>query len=314
MYLMKKTFLIVFILFFVQKNYSFPIPEKTLKALIKETPYIIEGEVFKIDSIKTKNDELLSIAKIKILKILKGQVINDTINIYFRPNLICPAPDTYQINEKVLCFIDDRYYKELGGYNVPNLSYGKKTIVNNYVKEIFENRINEYLNILKLENQYKRDIETTEWLVKCAEIDITRNDAVSDLLKKYDYEKNIETIYYADLLTTNQKERLYNCFVNIKGSISYVDLSLLNFTKGINDKNILRILKDYAKNSHEELCTICNLYIYYIGMYLNEDFNAISKEYLKNLGSMKFNSNENKIHMQLVYDKFLNYVDKKIID
>lgn len=49
-------------------------------------------------------------------------------------------------------------------------------------------------------------------------------------------------------------------------------------------------------------------------MYLNEDFTAISNDYLKNLGSMKFNSSENKIHMQSVYDKFLNDIDKKIID
>ncbi len=178
---MKNTIILVLILLIFQNNYSFPIPAKTLKALIEETKYIIEGEVIKIDSIKIENDEVLSIAKIKILKIYNGQVINDTINIYFRPNLICPAPDTYQINEKVLCFIDDNFHKELGGYYVPNLDYGKKTITDDTVKNIYENRINEYLNILKLENQNEKDIETTEWLVKCAEINITRKDAVSDL-------------------------------------------------------------------------------------------------------------------------------------
>lgn len=309
---MKKIVILLLILFSFQKNYSFPIPEKTLKALIEETPYIIEGEVFKIDSIKTVNNQFLSIAKIKILKILKGQIKNDTINIYFQPNMICPAPDSYQINEKVLCFIDNNFYKELGGYNAPNLSYGKKTIINDYVKNIYASRIDEYLNILRLENQNKKDIETTEWLVKCAEIDITRKDAVSDLLKKYDYEKNIKTIYYADFLTTNHKERLYNCFINLNGDLNYFDFSLLNFTKGINDKNILRILKYKAKNSYEDLCIICNLYFYYIGMYLNEDFDAISKEYFKNMGTMKFSSNENKIHMQMVYNKFLNQIEKQI--
>ncbi|WP_269240304.1 hypothetical protein [Flavobacterium limnophilum] len=311
---MKKTFLIIFILFFFQKNYSLPISEKTLKSLIEETPYIIEGEVFKIDSVKAKNNEFLSIAKIKILKILKGQVINDTINIYFRPNLICPAPDTYQINEKVLCFIDDNFYNELGGYYVPNLYNGKKPIIDDTIKNIYESRINEYLDILKLENQNEKDIETTEWLVKCAETDITRKDAVSDLIKTFDYEKNIETINYANLLTTNHKERLYNTFINLSGELDAYDLSLLNFIRGINDKNILKILKFKAKNSYEDLCVICNQYFYYVGMYLNEDFDVISKEYLKNMGSMKFNSNENKIHMQSVYDKFLNDIDKKIID
>lgn len=311
---MKKTIILVLILFIFQKNYSLPIPEKTLKALIEETKYIIEGEVFKIDSIKTKNDEFLSIAKIKILKILKGQVINDTINIYFLPNMICPAPDTYQINEKVLCFINDNFHKELGGYYVPNLDYGKKSIMDDSIKNIYENRINEYLNILKLKNQNEKDIETTEWLVKCAEIDITRKDAVSDLIKTFDYEKNIKTIYYASLLTTNHKERLYDTFINLRGELNAYDLGLLNFIRGVNDKNILRILKVRAKNSYEDLCIICNQYFYYIGMYLNEDFEAITKEYLKNMGTRKFNSNENKIHMQLVYDKFLNYVDKKIID
>lgn len=311
---MKKTTILVLVLFIFQKNYSFPIPEKTLKALIEETKYIIEGEVFKIDSIKTKNDEFLWIAKIKVLKILKGQVINDTINIYFQANMICPAPDTYQINEKVLCFIDDNFHKELGGYYVPNLSYGKKTILNDQVKKIYENRINEYLNIMQIENQNEKDIETTEWLVKCAEIDLTRKDAVSDLLKTFDYEKNIEAIHYRNFLTMNHKERLYNTFINLNNELNYYDFSLLNFTKGINDKNILSILKGKAENSYEDLCTTCNLYIYYIGMYLNEDFNAISKEYMKNIGSMKFNSNENKIHMEKVYKEFLNQIGKKIID
>ena len=314
MYLMKKVFLTVIILFFFQKSYGFPITEKTLKALITETPYIIEGEVFKIDSIKTKNDEFLSIAKIKILKILKGQVINDTINIYFRPNWICPAPDTYQINEKVLCFIDDNFYNELGGYYVPNLYNGKKNITNNTIKNIYESRINEYLDISKFENQNEKDIETTEWLVKCAEIDVTRKDAVFDLIETFDYEKNIKTINYANLLTTNHKERLYTTFINLSGKLDAYDLGLLNFIRGVNDKNILRILKVRAKNSYEDLCIICNQYFYYIGMYLNEDFEAITKEYLKYMGTRNFNSNENKIHMQLVYDKFLNYVDKMIID
>ena len=311
---MKQFALVLFLLVFFQKNYSFPIPGKTLKALIEETPYIIEGEVFKIDSIRTKSDGLLSIAKIKIIKVLKGQVEKDTISIYFQANMICPAPDYYEMNEKVLCFINNSFYKKLDWYYVPALSYGKKTIANNYTEEIYANRINEYLDILNLENQNEKNIVTTEWLVKCAEIDMTRKDAVSDLLKKFDYEKNIETIYYAGFLTTNQKERLYNCFVNLRGNLNSVDFSLLNFVKGIDDKNILRILKINARNSYEDLCTICNLSIWYIGMYLNEDFTAISNDYLKNLGSMQFNSNENKIHMQSVYDKFLNDIDKKIID
>lgn len=311
---MKKTVIVLLILFFFQKNYSFPIPEKSLKTLIEETPYIIEGTVFKIDSIKTEKDYYLSIAKIKILKVFKGQVKKDTINIYFQPNMICPEPDYYIINEKVLCFIDNSFYKQFDGYNVPNLSYGKKTIVNNYVKEIYQNRINEYLEIETLVNQNEKNIKTTEWLVKCAEIEITRKDAVSDLLKTFDYEKNRETIHYADFLTTKHKERLYNSFINLKRTMNSNDFSLLNFTKGINDKNILRILKDKAKNSNEDFCTICNLYIYYIGMYLNEDFSTISKEYLKNLGSMKFHSNENKIHMQMVYNKFLNQIEKQILD
>lgn len=309
---MKNLLILLLILFCFQKNYSFPIPERTLKVLIEKNQFIIEGEVFRIDSITTENNDFFSIAKIKILKVLKGQIKNDTINIYFRPNMICPAPDSYQINEKVLCFIDTNFNKELGGYYVPDLSYGKKTITSDYLINIYANRINEYLNILRIENQYKKDIETTEWLVKCAEIDITREDAVSDLLKKYDYEKNIKTTYYADFLTTSHKERLYNCFINLKNNLSYFDLSLLIFTKGIDDKNILKILKYIAKNSHEDFCTTCNLYFYYIGMYLNEDFDAISKEYFKNLGTMKYNSNENKIHMQMVYDKFLNEIEKKI--
>jgi hypothetical protein len=311
---MKKTVLIVFILIFFQKNYSFPIPGKTLKALIEETPYVIEGEVFKIDSVKTEKGNYLSIAKIKILKILKGQIKKDTINIYFQANMICPEPDLYKIDEKVLCFIDNSFYKQLDWYYVPTLSYGKKTIVNNNMEEIYANRINEYLDILKLENQNEKNLKTTEWLVKCAEIDITRKDAVSDLIKTFDYEKNIETVHYRNFLTINHRERLYNTFINLSGELDPYDLRLLNFIRGINDKNILHILKDKAKNSYKDLCVICNQYFYYIGMYLNEDFDAISKEYLKNMGSMKFNSNENKIHMQLVYDKFLNDIDKKIID
>lgn len=241
MYLMKKTVLIVFILFFFQKNYSFPIPGKTLKALVEETPYVIEGEVFKIDSVKIEKSNYLSIAKIKILKILKGQIKKDTINIYFQANMICPEPDLYKIDEKVLCFIDNSFYKQLDWYYVPTLSYGKKTIVNTNMEEIYANRINEYLDILKLENQNEKKLKTAEWLVKCAENDISRKDAVSDLLKRFDYEKNIETIYYADLLTTNQKERLYNTFLNLNEVLNYYDFSLLNFTKEINDKNILRI-------------------------------------------------------------------------
>src|SRR6188508_2480218 len=103
---MKKLFLTLFLFTNIAKALSFPIEQQTLKSLIENSSYVIEGFVVNIETIKhpSKSDPVTR-AKIKILKTFKGNITDQYIFIYFRPDLICPTPDNYKKNTKVLCFL-----------------------------------------------------------------------------------------------------------------------------------------------------------------------------------------------------------------
>jgi hypothetical protein len=308
-----KNFSLIFLLFAFLKGYTFPIPQQTLKSLIEKSPYIIEGYVYKIIQKNNTNNESYSVAKIRISSKLKGKISNDTISISFYPNMICPSPDFYEINEKVICFVDKKSNSD-NDFFVPGLSYGKKTIQNEIELKLYQSLIKSYLKIVKNRDENKKTIQTTEWLVKCVENSITRNDAVSDLLKSYDYEKNISVIKYQKFLSNKQRKRIYNCFLSINNDVNYnhYDIGLLNFTKGINDKKILTILKERANKVSEPDVVKCNLFIYYIGMYLNKDFSETSRDLSKNLGTMKYNRKEDKDRMKVVYENFLALINSEI--
>jgi hypothetical protein len=306
---MKKLFLTLFLFTNITKALSFPIEQQTLKSLIENSPYIIEGFVINIETIKhqSKSDSLTR-AKIKILKTFKGNITAQYIFIYFMPNLICPMPDNYEKNTKVLCFLDTNLDKKIGGYFAPGLSYASKYISNDVEEKFYEKRITEYLNILTLSNQTNQDYETTEWLVKCAENALTRYDATTDLLKKFDYEKNKESIDYSKLLSKSQKERLFNCFVN---SATRGHNALLALINGVDDEKLLLHLKKLAHTIKAPNWLDGNPYIYWIGVYTKKDYSVISENLTENLGSMKYNTPEDQKRMEHVYTNFLKLIDEE---
>lgn len=308
-----KNFALIILLFSFLKSFSFPIQEQTLKSLIEKSPYIIEGYVFNIIPKNINTENTYSVAQIRISNKLKGKITNDTISISFYPNMFCPSPDIYEINERVICFMDKKSNLN-NTFFIPGLSYGKKTIHNNDDHNLYTSLIKSYLKIIENKNVKNNTLETTEWLVKCLENNITRKNAVSDLLKSYDYEKNISTIQYHKFLNKKQKKRIYECFTNISDTTKYnhYDFGLLNFTKGINNKKILTILKNRANNVSDPDVVKCNLFIYYIGMYLSKDFSDISKDLSKNLGSMQYNRKEDKDRMKVVYENFLILINSEI--
>jgi hypothetical protein len=307
---MNKIFLILLLFTTIAKAISLPIPEQTLKALLENSPYVIIGNVSKIENIKHPiNSDSLTRAKINVFKIFKGNITSQFIYIYFQPNLICPAPDNYELNTKVLCFIDNNFDKEVGGFFAPSLSYASKKILDRAEEEFYEKRINEFSKIKEISDQIKQDYEMTEWLVKCAENQLTRFDGTHELLKKFDYEKNIKTVDYQKLLSKNQKERLYSCFLNLPQPETQ-DFNLLPLITDVDNEKLLSHLKKLAHTVKSPNWLDGNLYIYWIGTYSNNDYSNISNQLTANLGSMRYDTPEDRKRMELVYTNFLKLIDE----
>jgi hypothetical protein len=307
---MKKIFLILLLFTTIAKAISFPIPAQTLKSLIANSPYVVIGHVIKIENIKHPvNSDTLTRAKINILKTFKGNFTSQVIYIYFEPNLICPSPDNYELNTNVLCFIDNNFDKTVGGFFAPSLSYASKKISSELEEKLYEKRINEFSKIKEINDQIRQDYEMTEWLVKCAENSLTRFDGTSDLLKKFDYDKNTKVVDYQKLLSKSQKERLFNCFLN-SSQPEIQDFNLLPLIDGVDDEKLLSHLKNLSHTIKAPNWLDGNLYIYWIGKYSNNDYSEISNKLTENLGSMKYNSLENKIQMEQVYTDFLKLIDE----
>src|SRR5690554_4227660 len=121
----KTAFLILIFLGLSIDLFAYPISPRPLRKLVMDSEYIIVGYVSKTyDRKKDKDDWGTKVAKIAVLERLQGNIKEDTIEISFTPNMICPAPDRYFDSTFVISFINKRD----GKYHTCALSYGAKTL------------------------------------------------------------------------------------------------------------------------------------------------------------------------------------------
>lgn len=247
---MKKLKLILFITF-VFSNSSFatnyPISPRPLRKLVIESENIIIGYVVATFDKKAKDSERESkIARIAIIEQIQGKIKQDTLELEFNPNMICPAPAMYYDKTFVISFL--KKYK--GEYSTYALSYGAKTLKKDEI-EIYKNRIFEIQNILKIVNKEKQFTETKEWLIKCAENEITRWEGTFELSPESDfmsfYSKDSK-IDFKSLLSLEQKNRLKRALLSGTNS-EYVDFGLVDLVYEGNEKEI----EDYMLKSLKEL-------------------------------------------------------------
>jgi hypothetical protein len=232
----KKVFSILIFLGFSIDIIAYPISPRPLRKLVMESEYIIVGFVSKIyDKKKEKNNWDTKVAKIEILERLQGNIKENTIEISFNPNMICPSPDQYYDSTFVISFLN----KIDGKYYTCALSYGAKTLKQNEI-EIYKQRILEIQSLLKIKDKNKQYQEIVEWLVKCAENETTRWEGVFELspesgFMSYYSEDKIEG--YKDVLSKTQNERLKIALLNTE-TISYNDFGLVDLVYIGNEKQI----------------------------------------------------------------------------
>jgi hypothetical protein len=249
---MKNIIISLLILVELSSNcFAYPITPRPLRALVAESEFIILGYVVKTFENKNENNPWTSkIAKITVLENLQGKMDKDTIALIFCPNMICPAPDEYYDSTYVISFLKK---DKNGKFYTHALSYGAKTLKKKDI-EIYKQRILEIQQILKITDSEEQKRETVEWLVKCAEHEITSWEGTFELNSIIDYKKydSCDTCDFKQdfnkRLNSEQKERLKLALLNFKQE---VDFHLVNLVYEGNEKQVdvfllnkLRILKE----------------------------------------------------------------------
>jgi hypothetical protein len=253
---MKKIFFILVIGSFSISLFAYPITPRPLRKLIIESENILWAKVLEVGQTKAdkKNSNIWErdYAMIQIIEVLKGNLKETAVKVYFCSGMICPAPGVFYEGEQVLAFIDKRDKED--GFEVHALSYGVKHGLFPEGYEVYKTRIREMQKLQEECDTRKKDEQTLEWLVKCAENPITRWDGVyelspeSDFMSYYDRENSIRKDIF---LNTRQRQRLYDAFF-ATDTLDYSDMALVDMVTGINDKALLDHLKTGLLNINEE--------------------------------------------------------------
>jgi hypothetical protein len=150
---------------------AYPIPPQTLRMLTNESELIVSASVEKITLIKGEDGSNTGIARLNILSIVRGAEESPSVDVYYEPDIVCPAPPHYKEGATVLAFLTRS--QDGPGYFTVGLSYGAKSL-NNRGIEVYSARIRELIEIEEQTDPNARRERLVEWLVRCAEEPDTR--------------------------------------------------------------------------------------------------------------------------------------------
>jgi hypothetical protein len=247
---------------------AFPIPPQTLRMLTNESELIVSARVEKITLIKRKDGFNTGIARLNILSILKGAEESQSVDVYYEPDMICPAPPYYKEGATVLAFLTRS--QRGPGYVTVGLSYGAKNL-NNREIEVYSASIRELIEIEKETNRNTLRGRLVEWLVRCAEEPITRWEGAYDLRYSREMKMEIENekkkakgdqgnavdkdemeewkkgiVDLTALLTKKQKGRLTAALYRAS-SLSNGGIDLIELVEIWGDKNLVPFMWSYLK-------------------------------------------------------------------
>jgi hypothetical protein len=193
---MKQLLCLVLGTFMLTAAYAYPITPRPLRKLVIESDLIIWGKVIKTGDIKRSDENHFresDYALIAITEMLQGKLTKDTIRVLFSSGMICPAPGEFYEGEQVLTFLDRK--KDSKDYLVHALSYGVKHLSSREQYLIYKDRIKEMQTILQKQDDKLCNEMVVEWLIKCAENEVTRWEGMyelsphSDFMSVYDKEE-----------------------------------------------------------------------------------------------------------------------------
>lgn len=171
---MKKIFFLIIVIFSYSSIYAttYPIIPRPLRKLVIESDVAIVGKVISVNDRKypaKKKKNIYyrpyKIAKIVVIEVLQGKIKNDTIEIQFEPNMICPSPAMYYEKTSVIAFLDIKN----GQYSTHALSYGSKTLDSIGIS-IYKERIREIQKILKIQIQYLKEMRQLNGLLNVSKM------------------------------------------------------------------------------------------------------------------------------------------------
>ena len=225
----------------------YPIKPRPLRSLINEAEVIIIGQVIESNPSNQENSWTTDVATIAVKEVLQGDEENESIKVYYTPNMICPAPARYPKGSIVLAFLD----KHEDNYITHALSYGSKVLSEEEL-DLYKSRIIEMFEINKEKDKSKKRIKVTDWLVKCAKHRATRWEGTYELSPKSDfmsfYDRNRNKNPY--ILNSNQIKELRDVLFNIE-DIDSRDLGLVDIAmESDSDVEMRNFLVDQLKREN----------------------------------------------------------------
>lgn len=246
---MKRLIFTFLLLFSSYSLYSFPDQFYPLRVLITESQYIVIG--FARTFPASEDQDINSIAEIKILKVLKGKIDSSIIKFRFDGGFLnmCPSEAYYQDSTYVLAFLNK---DKNGNYFTYGLSDGSKTVTLANIP-IYESLIKEMLLIDKIKNTEERVKRICDWLVECAKYEITRYDGVAEIASDLNRQKFNFYPGGAGSFEINevQKEALRNILSNVD-TVKFYDLHIVEILIGFNNSFLIEWISEKLANNKFE--------------------------------------------------------------
>lgn len=222
-----------------------PLP---LKEMILKANTIVYGQVVNITEFKSpKNGGLDYIAHILIQDRLKYDTPSDTVKVMFNPNMACPSPPRYELNNYVLAFL--RKKNGAGIHTTFRSSHGVK-VVNQKSFSIYKARIQELLAINELTEGKEKDEKTTAWIVECIKHQETRKGGLMEFEYRYDSLYNFKSDSTADfswyIPTKQQISTLRKVYFSPNNAL-YHSVAFMLLIEGKNNKKLIRFLEHKIK-------------------------------------------------------------------
>ncbi len=207
---------------------AYPITPRPLRKLILEAEVIVWADVLRMDEVKDEDHWVSAKAILIVNETLQSHTRQDTIAVFFSPNMICPAPAHYEAGTQVLAFL--RRLENKGEYATHALSYGSKTLnVNDY--QVYKQRILEMHEIMKVKDGEEKVTQTIDWLLTCALNPATRWEGIYELSPQSDfmsyYDRDLDILVPKAPLTKQQKQLIRQALFSID-TLGYQDLGLFD--------------------------------------------------------------------------------------
>jgi hypothetical protein len=311
---------------------AFPIDPQTLLTLTGGSELIVSARVENVTLIKGEDGYNTGIARLNILSVVKGQEGILSIDVYYKPDVVCPGPPHYEEGATVLAFLK-RSQRE-PGYVTVGLSYGAKSL-NNREIEVYSARIRELIGMEKQTDPNMRQEQLVEWLVRCAEEPITRWEGAYALLNSREMKKMIEMekegkkaqgdqevavdegeewkndiVDLTTLLTKEQKGRLTAALYRAS-SLSSREMDLIELVEIWGDDNLVPFMWSYLKASRTDSHWETSRLMFKLATYLkNQEASELSEKFEKVIYSNSKEEAEREQEKNAILQQFIESIER----